>query len=138
VHRPGFIEYTPEIHFRILLTFSAGVAMHRVIARAVSVSTLLLAAATFAGAQTAPSVFGYGDFAPQAKWDAAFMAVPDAKLAGAHLKELTALGQLARRLRHRRLRRRQVQGRRPADRDRPLPRLAQQARQDRDLRRLDR
>ncbi len=63
--------------------------MHRVIARAVSVSTLLLAAATFAGAQTAPSVFGYGDFAPQAKWDAAFMAVPDAKLAGAHLKELT-------------------------------------------------
>ena len=34
-------------------------------------------------------VFGYGDFTEQAHWDRAFMAVPDAKLAGAHLKELT-------------------------------------------------
>ncbi len=35
-------------------------------------------------------VFGYADFTQQAKWDAAFMAVPDAKLAGQHLKVLTA------------------------------------------------
>ena len=35
-------------------------------------------------------VFGYADFTQQAKWDAAFMAVPDAKLAGEHLKILTA------------------------------------------------
>jgi N-acetylated-alpha-linked acidic dipeptidase len=35
-------------------------------------------------------IFGYRDFAPQAKLDAAFMAVPDAKLAGQHLKTLTA------------------------------------------------
>ncbi len=35
------------------------------------------------------TVFGYADFTQQAKWDAAFMAVPDATLAGAHLKELT-------------------------------------------------
>jgi N-acetylated-alpha-linked acidic dipeptidase len=35
-------------------------------------------------------VFGYRDFAAQAKWDAAFMAIPDAKLAGQHLKTLTA------------------------------------------------
>jgi N-acetylated-alpha-linked acidic dipeptidase len=41
-------------------------------------------------AQSAPTVFGYADFTQQAKWDAAFMAVPDAKLAGEHLKILTA------------------------------------------------
>jgi N-acetylated-alpha-linked acidic dipeptidase len=35
-------------------------------------------------------VFGYSDFTQQAKWDAAFMPVPDAKLAGEHLKILTA------------------------------------------------
>jgi N-acetylated-alpha-linked acidic dipeptidase len=35
-------------------------------------------------------VFGYRDFSQQAKWDALFMAVPDAKLAGEHLKTLTA------------------------------------------------
>ncbi len=47
------------------------------------------AALSHAAAQT-PTVFGYTDFAQQAKWDAAFMAVPDAKLAGEHLKTLTA------------------------------------------------
>jgi N-acetylated-alpha-linked acidic dipeptidase len=43
-------------------------------------------------AQNASSakVFGYADFSQQAKWDAAFMAVPDAKLAGEHLRILTA------------------------------------------------
>jgi len=40
-------------------------------------------------AQT-PQVFGYRDFTQQAKWDAAFLPVPDAKLAGEHLKTLTA------------------------------------------------
>jgi N-acetylated-alpha-linked acidic dipeptidase len=38
----------------------------------------------------ATQVFGYRDFTQQAKWDSAFMAVPDAKLAGQHLKTLTA------------------------------------------------
>ena len=43
-------------------------------------------------AQTASpaKVFGYADFGQQAKWDADFMAVPDAKLAGEELKILTA------------------------------------------------
>jgi N-acetylated-alpha-linked acidic dipeptidase len=35
-------------------------------------------------------VFGYADFSPQARWDSAFMQVPDAKLAGEELKILTA------------------------------------------------
>jgi len=47
--------------------------------------------AGLAAAQTTPAhVFGYADFTQQAKWDAAFMAVPDAKLAGEHLRILTA------------------------------------------------
>jgi len=50
--------------------------------------------AGLAAAQSTPQppahVFGYADFTQQAKWDAAFMAVPDAKLAGEHLKILTA------------------------------------------------
>ena len=55
-------------------------------------AVLLLAAAAFSTAQTTGGpkhVFGYADFGQQATWDAAFMAVPDPKLAGAHLKELT-------------------------------------------------
>ena len=45
-----------------------------------------------APAQNASSakVFGYADFSQQAKWDSTFMAVPDAKLAGEHLRILTA------------------------------------------------
>jgi N-acetylated-alpha-linked acidic dipeptidase len=51
-----------------------------------------LIAAFAAPAQTAApqQVFGFRDFTQQARWDAAFMAVPDAKLAGEHLKILTA------------------------------------------------
>jgi len=49
----------------------------------------LLALSLTASAQT-PQVFGYHDFTQQAKWDAAFLQVPDAKLAGEHLKTLTA------------------------------------------------
>ncbi len=41
-------------------------------------------------AQTPTQLFGYRDFSQQAKWDSAFMAVPDAKLAGEHLKTLTS------------------------------------------------
>lgn len=56
-------------------------------------SALLLLAAVapqIATTQTTPQkVFGYRDFTTQAKWDAAFLSVPDAALAGAHLKELT-------------------------------------------------
>src|SRR5882672_5009023 len=48
------------------------------------------------GAQTpAPTVFGYNDFTKQAKIDAEFLAVPDAKLAGQHLKILTAKPHMA-------------------------------------------
>lgn len=35
-------------------------------------------------------IFGFRDFTQQAKWDADFLAVPDAKLAQQHLKALTA------------------------------------------------
>ena len=38
----------------------------------------------------APSVFGYADFTAQAKIEEKFLDVPDAKLAGQHLKTLTA------------------------------------------------
>jgi N-acetylated-alpha-linked acidic dipeptidase len=37
-----------------------------------------------------PTVFGFPDPTEQLKWDKAFLAVPDAKLAGEHLKTLTA------------------------------------------------
>ena len=43
----------------------------------------------------APTVFGYTDFAAQAKIEEKFLAVPDAKLAGQHLKILTAEPHLA-------------------------------------------
>jgi N-acetylated-alpha-linked acidic dipeptidase len=42
-----------------------------------------------------PSVFGYKDFTAQAKVEEKFLAVPDAKLAGQHLKILTAEPHLA-------------------------------------------
>jgi N-acetylated-alpha-linked acidic dipeptidase len=43
----------------------------------------------------APAVFGYANFAGQAKIEEKFLAVPDAKLAGQHLKTLTAQPHLA-------------------------------------------
>jgi N-acetylated-alpha-linked acidic dipeptidase len=49
----------------------------------------------FSVAQSAPAVFGYGDFAAQGKIEDRFLAVPDAKLAGEHLKTLTAEPHLA-------------------------------------------
>jgi N-acetylated-alpha-linked acidic dipeptidase len=51
---------------------------------------LLPALAAGQQAAAATSVFGYRDFSQQAKWDAAFLAIPDAALAGQHLKTLTA------------------------------------------------
>jgi len=51
----------------------------------------LLPLALIATAQSPTTqVFGYRDFTQQAKWDETFMAVPDAKLAGEHLKTLTS------------------------------------------------
>ena len=51
----------------------------------------LLSLVLIAPAQSpTPQVFGYRDFTQQAKWDESFMAVPDAKLAGQHLKTLTS------------------------------------------------
>lgn len=35
------------------------------------------------------NVFGFHDFSQQAKWDAVFLAIPEAQLAGQHLKTLT-------------------------------------------------
>ncbi|MGA2350074.1 MAG: M28 family metallopeptidase [Terracidiphilus sp.] len=46
-------------------------------------------------AQPVPAVFGYKDFTGQAKIEEQFLAVPDAKLAGQHLKTLTAEPHLA-------------------------------------------
>ena len=52
---------------------------------------VLAAAIIPAQAQTAPStVFGYTDFAAESKIEQQFLAVPDAALAGQHLKTLTA------------------------------------------------
>jgi N-acetylated-alpha-linked acidic dipeptidase len=54
-------------------------------------ATLVASAQSPAPQSPAPQqLFGYRNFTQQAKWDAAFMAVPDAKLAGEHLKILTA------------------------------------------------
>jgi N-acetylated-alpha-linked acidic dipeptidase len=52
-------------------------------------------AAQSAAQPTVPSVFGYADFAAQAKIEEQFLAVPDARLAGEHLKTLTAEPHLA-------------------------------------------
>ncbi|ADW68317.1 M28 family metallopeptidase [Granulicella tundricola] len=57
---------------------------------ALSSAAALAQSATQSSVPPAPtSVFGYKDFSQQAKWDAAFQAIPDSKLAGEHLKTLT-------------------------------------------------
>ncbi len=56
---------------------------------AAAVTVLASAVALSQGPEVPQHVFGYGDFTTQAHWDRAFMAVPDARLAGLHLKELT-------------------------------------------------
>jgi N-acetylated-alpha-linked acidic dipeptidase len=60
-----------------------------------SFAVLFVLGASAAGAQAPTSVFGYSDFTEQGKIDAAFLAVPDAKLAGQHLKILTAKPHMA-------------------------------------------
>ncbi len=55
-----------------------------------SVSCLLSLAFIASAQSPAPQIFGYRDFTQQAKWDEAFMAVPDPVLAGQHLKILTS------------------------------------------------
>jgi N-acetylated-alpha-linked acidic dipeptidase len=55
-----------------------------------SVSCLLSIALLASAQSPTPQVFGYRDFTQQAKWDEAFMAVPDPVLAGEHLKTLTS------------------------------------------------
>jgi N-acetylated-alpha-linked acidic dipeptidase len=54
-----------------------------------------LAAQSPAQNSVQPAVFGYADFAAQAKIEEKFLAVPDARLAGQHLKTLTAEPHLA-------------------------------------------
>jgi N-acetylated-alpha-linked acidic dipeptidase len=55
------------------------------------IALCLLPLALIAAAQSpTQQVFGYRDFTQQAKWDSTFLAVPDAKLAGQHLKTLTS------------------------------------------------
>ena len=57
---------------------------------------LLLALSTaLLSAQSAPTVFGYADFTAQSRLEEKFLVVPDAKLAGQHLKILTAEPHLA-------------------------------------------
>jgi N-acetylated-alpha-linked acidic dipeptidase len=57
-------------------------------------SVATVAACSVATAQT-PTVFGFKNFGPEAKIEAKFLAVPEAKLAGEHLKTLTAEPHLA-------------------------------------------
>ena len=64
-------------------------ALVRCTIASVLLSSTLLAQSSVPIAAPA-QVFGFRDFAQQAKWDAAFLAVPDAALAGQHLKTLTA------------------------------------------------
>ena len=52
--------------------------------------TLLLPLLVSSSHGQTQQVFGYRDFTQQAKWDTAFLAVPDPTLAGQHLKTLTA------------------------------------------------
>ena len=58
--------------------------MRRSTAWAVSFFALCFAllAQTLFAQTPASQVFGYGDFSQQAKWDKAFIAIPNAKLAG--------------------------------------------------------
>lgn len=55
----------------------------------------LLAALPFSLAAQTPAVTGYKNFSAEAQVEDKFLAVPDAKLAGQHLKTLTAEPHLA-------------------------------------------
>ena len=60
-----------------------------------AVVSVTFATGRLAGQSAAQAVFGYRDFSEQAKIEERFLAVPDAKLAGQHLKTLTAEPHLA-------------------------------------------
>jgi len=61
-----------------------------------AVSALLASAPSLSLAQSGPAtVFGYTNFAAESKIEQQFLAVPDAKLAGQHLKKITAEPHLA-------------------------------------------
>jgi N-acetylated-alpha-linked acidic dipeptidase len=75
--------------------------MHRSTVRAITLSLPLFTAATGFAQLLAPATpqppqpppvrfFGYRDTPAQLRWDNIFLAVPDARLAGEHLKTLTA------------------------------------------------
>jgi len=63
--------------------------------RAFGATLLLLSTSIIAVPAPAQAVFGYFDFTQQSKIDSQFLAVPDAKLAGQHLKILTAKPHIA-------------------------------------------
>ena len=56
---------------------------------------LSLVPASLAAQSAPPAVFGYTNFAAQGKIEAEFLSIPDAQLAGQHLKTLTAEPHLA-------------------------------------------
>ncbi len=61
----------------------------------VSIPGLLFGQSPSSPPSPAPAVFGYADFSAQARVEEKFLAVPDAKLAGQHLRILTAEPHLA-------------------------------------------
>jgi N-acetylated-alpha-linked acidic dipeptidase len=71
---------------------------HRVVAGVALLASVLISESSSrpSAAQSAPQgSFGYADFRAEAKLEEKFLAVPDAKLAGEELKELTASPHLA-------------------------------------------
>ena len=79
---------TPGVLFSIVTSPSP--VQEGLMKRFAAVALLPFVSLINAAAQQDPTaVFGYRHFTQQAKWDQAFMAVPDAALAGQHLKELT-------------------------------------------------
>ncbi len=68
--------------------------VHQFAGKTLAVAALIVGAFGAWG-QAPSSVFGYADFTEQSKVDTQFLAVPDAKLAGAHLKVLTAKPHMA-------------------------------------------
>jgi N-acetylated-alpha-linked acidic dipeptidase len=80
---PALLSLSRRFHFMILRKSLALILLSPFV-------SLLLPAQS-----TQPPVFGYADFTTQAGIEAKFLAVPDAQLAGQHLKTLTAEPHLA-------------------------------------------
>jgi len=66
-----------------------------ILRKSLAVLAFFASASALLPAQSAPAVFGYADFTKEAALEERFLAVPDAKLAGQHLKTLTAEPHLA-------------------------------------------